>query len=108
MATRVEFQEVFSHDGSLWFKFCGNGEAFSVNSLNKGVMVISPMQYCRIESIAKNIAGCFEEGSNFYGLKAIEFEHHGAHVSVNAKNADPDKIVKLWRAKMLENQKSEK
>ena len=106
MATRVEFQEIF-HDGSLWFKF-GNGEAFSVNSLNKGVMVISPMQYCRIESIAKNIAGCFEEGSNFYGLKAIEFEHHGAHVSVNAKNADPDKIVKLWRAKMLENQKREK
>ncbi len=106
MATRVEFQEIF-HDGSLWFKF-GNGEAFSVNSLNKGVMVISPMQYCRIESIAKNIAGCFEKGSNFYGLKAIEFEHRGAYVSVNAKNADPDKIVKLWRAKMLENQKREK
>ena len=105
MATKVKFREVFPYDGSLWFQF-GNGENFSVISLYKGVMVISPMQYCQIESIAKNVAGCFEEGSNFYGLKAIEFEHHGAYVSVNAKNAEPGKIVKLWKEKMEQNKKT--
>lgn len=102
MATQVSFVDVFSCDGSLWFRF-SNGDAFSVKSLNDGVMVIDPMCGCTIHSFAKNVAGCFEEGSNFNGLKAIEFEFNGAYVSVTAKNADADKIVQLWNEKMEEN-----
>lgn len=102
MATQVRFEEVFSNDGSLWFRF-DDGEAFSVLSLNNGVMVIEPICGCTINSFAKNVAGCFEEGSNFNGLKAIEFEFNGAYVSVNAKNAEPGKIVQLWHEKMEEN-----
>ena len=66
-------------------------------------MVIESSVFCTIDSLAKNVAGCFEEGSNFNGLKAIEFEFNGAYVSVTAKNADPDKIVQLWNEKMEEN-----
>lgn len=102
MATQVRFEDVSSYDGSLWFRF-GDGEAFSVKSLNEGVMVIDPICGCTIHSFAKNVAGCFEEGSNFNGLKAIEFEFNGAYVSVTAKNADPDKIVQLWNEKIEEN-----
>lgn len=102
MATQVRFEKVFSCDGSLWFWF-GNGEVFSVKSFNAGVMVIAPICGCTIHSFAKNVAGCFEEGSNFNGLKAIEFEFNGAYVSVTAKNADTDKIVQLWNEKMEEN-----
>lgn len=102
MATQVRFENVFSCDGSLWFRFA-NGDAFRVMSLNEGVMVIDPICGCAIHSFAKNVAGCFEEGSNFYGLKAIEFEFSGAYVSVTAKDADPDKIEQLWDEKMEEN-----
>ena len=102
MATQVRFEDVFSYDGSLWCRF-GDCEAFSVKSLNAGVMVIAPICGCTIYSFAKNVAGCFEEGSNFNGLKAIEFEFNEAYVSVTAKNADPDKIVQLWNEKMEEN-----
>ena len=101
MATQVRFKDVFSYDGSLWFQF-GDGESFRVKSLNAGIMVIKP-GFCTIDSFAKNVAGCFEEGSNFNGLKAIEFEFNGAYVSVTAKNANPDKIVQLWSEKMEEN-----
>lgn len=101
MATQVRFEDVFSYDGSLWFRF-GDGEAFGVKSLNAGVMVIEPICGSTIYSFAKNVAGCFEEGSNFNGLKAIEFEFNEAYVSVTAKNADPDKIVQLWNEKMEE------
>lgn len=102
MATQVRFEDVFSCDGSLGFRF-GNGEAFSVKSLNEGVMVIAPICGCTIHSLANNVAGCFEEGSNFNGLQAIEFEFRGAYISVTAKDADPNKIVQLWNEKMEEN-----
>ena len=102
MATQVRFEDVSSYDGSLYFRF-GDGEAFKVKSLKEGIMVIESSVFCTIDSLAKNVAGCFEEGSNFNGLKAIEFEFNGAYVSVTAKNANPDKIVQLWNEKMKEN-----
>ena len=102
MATQVRFEDVSSYDGSLCFRF-GDGEAFRVKSLKEGIMVIDSSFFCTIDSLAKNVAGCFEKGSNFNGLKAIEFEFNGAYVSVTAKNADPDKIVQLWNEKMEEN-----
>ena len=102
MATQVRFEDVSSYDGSLCFRF-GDGEAFRVKSLKEGIMVIDSSFFCTIDSLAKNVAGCFEKGSNFNGLKAIEFEFNGAYVSVTAKNANPDKIVQLWNEKMKEN-----
>lgn len=102
MATQVSFKDVFSCDGSLWFRF-DDGEAFSVKSLNNGVMVIDPICGCTINSFAKNVAGCFEKGSNLNGLKAIEFSFNGAYISVTAKNAIPEKIVQLYKEKMEEN-----
>lgn len=102
MATQVRFEGVFSCDSSLYFRF-SDGKAFIVKSINEGIMVIEPICGSTIHSFAKNVAGCFEEGSNFNGLKAIEFEFNGAYVSVTAKNAVPDKIVQLWNEKMEEN-----
>lgn len=101
MATQISFNGVNSNNGCLCFQF-DDGEGFSVKSFDKGVLVIEP-EGCNIHSFAKKVAGCFEEGSNFNGLKAIEFEFRGAYVLVTAKNADPDKIVKLWNEKTKEN-----
>ena len=101
MATQVSFQGVFPCDGSLCFQF-SDGGAFSVNSFNDGILAISPVGECTIYSLANNIAGCFEEGSNFNGLKAIEFEFKGVCVSINAENADFKKIIQLWNEKIEE------
>ena len=101
MATQVRFEDVSSYDGSLCFRF-GDGEAFRVKSLKEGIMVIDSSFFCTIDSLAKNVAGCFEKGSNFNGLKAIEFEFNGAYVSVTEKNANPARIVQLWNEKMKE------
>lgn len=98
MATQVIFEDVFPYDGSLWCRF-DNGEVFKVKSLNEGVMVIAPVCGSTLDSFAKNVAGCFEEGSNFNGLKAIEFEFNGVYVSVTTKNADPNKIIQFWNEK---------
>ena len=76
MATMVRFQEVFSHDGSLWFRTWDN-EVLSVKSLNDGVMVIDPMIGTNIQKTAAIVAGCFDEESNLNGLKAIEFDFNG-------------------------------
>jgi hypothetical protein len=102
MATQVRFENVLSSGGSLWFRFA-NRDSFIVKSLNEGVMVIEPICRCGIHSFAKNVAGCFEKDSNFYGLKSIEIEFEGGHISVTAKNADPDKIAQLWKEKMEED-----
>lgn len=102
MATKVNFEEVSLYDGSLEFRF-GNGEIFRVISLNNGVMLILPHCGCDIYSFFNNVAGCFEEGSNFNGLKAIEFEIYGARVSITKKDATPEKIFQLWNKKMEEN-----
>lgn len=93
MVTLIEFDEYCS-DG-LWFKF-NDGQRFKVRSLKDGVMFIEHTCDCTINSFAKNIAGCFKKGSNFYGLKAIEFEFNDARVLVTEDNADPDKIYRLW------------
>lgn len=101
MATQVKFKGVSSCDGSLLFRF-GDGETIGVKSLNDGIMVINYIGGYPISSFAKNVAGCFEEDSNFNGLKAIEFDLNGVHFSVTAKNATPEKIVQLWNEKMKE------
>lgn len=100
MATQVIFKKV-DPLGFLGFQF-DDAEDFIVKSFNEGVMVIQPM-YCTIQSLAKHVAGCFEEGSNFNGLKAIEFDFNGVHISVTAKNADPQKIVKFYHKEEKKN-----
>ena len=95
MATMVRFQEVFSHDGSLWFRTLDN-EVLSVKALNDGVMVIDPMIGTNIQKTAAIVAGCFDEESNLNGLKAIEFDFNGVYISVNAKNAQVDTILKMF------------
>lgn len=85
-------------NNSLCFHFDG-GEGVCVESSDKVVLVIT--KGCNTHSLAKKVAGCFEEGSNFNGLKAIEFSV--ADVFVTPKNEDPDKIAKLWNEKTEEN-----
>ena len=101
MATQVRFEGFSSCDKSFQFRFV-NVVAFEIKSYTNGIMVIDP-GICNFNSLANAVAGCFEEGSNFNGMKAIEFEFNGAYVSVTAKNANPDKIVQLWNEKMKEN-----
>lgn len=106
MATQVRFKGFSSYYGTLGFQF-GDGGAFNVKSLNEGVMVIEPLYCHTIDSLAKNVAGCFEKSSNFYGLKSIEFEFNGVYVSVTAKNANPDEIIQLWYEKMKKTAEGE-
>ena len=110
MATMVRFQEVFSHDGSLWFRTLDN-EVLSVKALNDGVMVIDPMIGTNIQKTAAIVAGCFDEESNLNGLKAIEFDFNGVYISVNAKNAQVDTILKMfedgWEKKYKEARQKE-
>lgn len=98
MATQVRFLNTFSHDQSLWFQFDDRG-IISVKSINNGIMVIEAVLNCSIYSLAKNIAGCFEEGSSFYGFDAIKIIFNEISVIVTAENANPDKIVQLWTEK---------
>ena len=98
--TNLRFEQVF--DGSLCFR-CEDGQVLCVKSLNDGVMVITPIIGCNIASLAKNVAGCFNEKSEFYGLKAIKFELGGVHVLVNESNANPDRISQIWEKKIRRN-----
>lgn len=102
MATMVSFSRVFDCDGTMSFRF-SNGDHFYLKSLNDGVMVIDPGLSVTISSFAEGVAGCFEKDSNFYGVKAIEFDFNGAYVTVTAKNAETSKIVQQWKDKMEEN-----
>lgn len=110
MATMVRIQEVFSHDGSLCFRTCDN-KILRVKSLNDGVMVINSMAGRNIQEIAAIVAGCFDEKSNLNGLKAIEFDFNGVYISVNAKNAQVDTILKMfedgWEKKYKEARQKE-
>jgi len=100
MATQISFEETL--DNSLLFRF-SDGGSFRVKSLINGIMVVEPLTCYTIHSWAEKIASCFDEGSNFKGIKAIEFEFNGAYVSVTAKNATPDKIIQLYSKKCEEN-----
>lgn len=102
MATMVRLQGVFTYDGSLWFQL-GYGLSVKVRFFHNGVMFIEPIDPCTIDFLAENVAGCFEKGSNLNGLEGIDFYFKGATVSVMAKNATPEKIVKLWNEEMEKN-----
>lgn len=101
MATQVRFEGFSSCDKSFQFRFV-NGVAFEIKSYTNGIMVIDP-GICNFNSLANAVAGCFEEGSNFNGMKAIEFEFNEAYISVTAKNADSDMIIQQYFKKLEEN-----
>lgn len=96
MASKITFDYVLYINNSLVFRF-DNGDAFFMKSFNDGIMFISPLGGCDLTAYAKNIAGCFEEGSNLYDLKAIIFSFNGVEVSITKENASPEKIINLWK-----------
>ena len=96
MASKITFDYVLYLNNSLVFRF-DNGDAFVMKSFNDGIMFISPLGGFDITAYAKNIAGCFEEGSNLYDLKAIIFSFNGVEVSITKENATPEKIINLWK-----------
>ncbi len=100
MATQITFDYVLYLNNSLVFRF-NNGDAFCMKSFSDGIMVISPLGGCDITAYAKNIAGCFDEGSNLYGLKTIIFSFNGAEVSITKENAIPEKIIELWKSEFM-------
>ena len=102
MASQASFVKVLPYDSSLLFQF-SDGDSFSVKSLNNGIMVIKPLSNFRIDAWVNKITEFFNEGSNFKGLKAIEFELNGVYVPVTANNATPDRIIQLMNEKMEEN-----
>lgn len=99
MATWVTFIGVNSYLNTLEFRF-GDGYRFYVKSFNDGIMVILIMPGQSIDDYAKRISACFEKGSNFNGLKAIEFDFNGLYISVTPENATYEKIIKLWTDKI--------
>lgn len=102
MASKITFDYVLYLNNSLVFRF-DNGDAFCMKSFNDGIMFISPLGGCDLTAYAKNIAGCFEEGSNLYDLKAIIFSFNGAEVSITKENAIPEEIIKLWKNEFMKN-----
>ncbi|MEG1705581.1 MAG: hypothetical protein RR290_03280 [Clostridia bacterium] len=101
MATIVKFQEV-SYIGSLFFE-TSDGEDFEMVEFKNGIMILEVMAGTSIQSFAESIAGCFEEGSNFKGLKAIKFTFNGADITVTPENSTTEKILEQWTQKMEEN-----
>ena len=97
MATQITFDYVLYLNNSLVFRF-NNGDAFCMKSFSDGIMVISPLGGCDLTAYAKNIAGCFDEGSNLYGLKTIIFSFNGAEVSITKENAHI--IITIFGLKM--------
>ena len=85
MATQITFDYVLYLNNSLVFRF-NNGDAFCMKSFSDGIMVISPLGGCDLTAYAKNIAGCFDEGSN-----------------LTKENAIPEKIIELWKSKFMKN-----
>lgn len=96
--TRVSFERVFLIDGSLCFK-TQNNVGFKINSLNAGVICVEPIGATNIEEFVAAILGCFDEKSNMYGLKEIEFNFEGVSITVNARNMDYDLIISEWYEK---------
>ena len=93
MATKVRFGRV---EMGRYFGFSFEGEVyFFVESFNNGIMKLHFLAGTDIEAAVQHVVGCFEEGSDFYGVKAIEFNCNGTHVSVNAENAEVGKIMEL-------------
>lgn len=98
MATKVSFENFVFDDGSLLFQFDDKTE-FAITSLKDGIMNIEPLFGCTLQSMAKNVSGCFEEGSSFYGLKAINFFLNGIHIYVTPRTATPEKIEQMYSEK---------
>ena len=99
--TRVTFESVFKIDGSLCFK-AQNGTWLKVKSLNSGVICVEPLGATNIEEFLKVILGCFDEKSNMYGFRAIEFDFEGVHIVVDSYNMDYESILEEWRTKRKE------
>lgn len=99
MATQVQFEKFDFYNDSLRFRF-SDGGFFRVISFSAGVLTIEPPSGAYIYSFARRIAGCFNQDSNLYGVKAIEFTFNEVHVSVTAQTATPEKIVQLWENEM--------
>ena len=93
-ATKVTFEGIGK---SKLFRFrCENGFFFAVQSYNRGVLEILPSYGTHIDDLAEAIAGCFVEGSNFYGVKQIDFEFDGIEYSITSENANADDIIAAW------------
>ena len=95
MATRIILDHASSSFETLVFRF-DDGTYFDVKSFNKGVLVIEPPKGVDIYYFAGKIAGCFEQGSNIQGIKAICFEFNEVPITVTAENAAPDRIVRMY------------
>lgn len=93
--TRVSFEGIFKIDGGMCFK-AQNGTGFKLNSLHSGIACIEPLGATNIEDFVTVVVGCFDEKSNLYGFRAIEFDFDGVHIVVDSRNMDYETIVKEW------------
>lgn len=98
MATVVNYEHEFCDDYSL-FRTTG-GKLFVIMSFNDGIMVIRSLPGVSLDSLAQTVAGCFEDGSSFQNLKAIEFDFNDIPITVTRENATPEKIIEQWERKM--------
>lgn len=81
-------------DSNLIFRF-QDGNKFYLKSFKKGIMTIEPAHNCRFYEFAHDVIGCFEEDSNFYGVKAIEFDFNGVWYTVTAESVQTEEVVHL-------------
>lgn len=74
---------------------------FIVKSNNNGVINIKFLDHYRIEGLSYDIVNWFNQNSN-EGLKAINFELESVCITVTAKSANRERIVRRWHRKMKE------
>ena len=96
--TKVVFDRVFKIDGGLCFR-SQNGTGFKLNSLQAGVACIEPLGATNLEEFVEMVIGSFDEKSNLYGFRTIEFDFEGVHIVVDSRNMDFDSIIAEWHSK---------
>lgn len=52
--------------------------------------------YGSLEETCDFVAGCFKEGSSFYGIKTVKFNFSGVKVCVTEAEATPEAIRDKW------------
>lgn len=67
-----------------------------LKSFKDGIMNVSP-GFCDVEILLEAIVSVFQEESNLYGVKQIEFEFNGKHIIVNKNNANVIELIKEYK-----------
>lgn len=113
MAEKLRFAGTNPMDGRVCFQF-NNDDVFSIISFENRTMVIKPVCIFDVGTLVQGVVGCFNPKadldairkigleSQLEQLRTIEVRVNGVSFQVSAKNANYDKVMKLYREALKE------